>query len=130
MGKVMIDTSVLIELLEKEPLERLEKLATSYEFYISGIVVFEFLVGIYRTGKIKLKELLEEFFVIIPVTYDIITKAAQIEADLMKVGKMLEPRDTIIAATAIVLGIPLWTKNMQDFSRLKKYGLTLAKIEK
>lgn len=67
---------------------------------------------------------------IIPVTYEIITKVAQIEADLMKIGKMLEPRDVIIAATAIVLGMPLWTENVKDFSRLKKYGLTLAKIEK
>lgn len=125
MGKIMIDTNILIKLLEKVPLDKLEELVAQYDVYISGIVAFEFLVGVYRTGKIELKELLEKYFAIVPLTYDIIVKSAEIEAELMKQGKMLEPRDILIGATAIVLGIPLWTENIEDFKRLERYGLKL-----
>ncbi|RLE73770.1 MAG: type II toxin-antitoxin system VapC family toxin [Thermoprotei archaeon] len=121
----MIDTNILIKLLEKVPLDKLEELVAQYDVYISGIVAFEFLVGVYRTGKIELKELLEKYFAIVPLTYDIIVKSAEIEAELMKQGKMLEPRDILIGATAIVLGIPLWTENIEDFKRLERYGLKL-----
>jgi len=125
VGKIMIDTNILIKLLEKVPLDKLEELVAQYDVYISGIVAFEFLVGVYRTGKIELKELLEKYFAIVPLTYDIIVKSAEIEAELMKQGKMLEPRDILIGATAIVLGIPLWTENIEDFKRLERYGLKL-----
>ena len=46
----------------------------------------------------------------------------------MKQGKMLEPRDILIGATAIVLGIPLWTENIEDFKRLERYGLKLKEL--
>lgn len=128
MGKIMIDTNILIKLLEKVPLDKLEELVAQYDVYISGIVAFEFLVGVYRTGKIELKELLEKYFAIVPLTYDIIVKSAEIEAELMKQGKMLEPRDILIGATAIVLGIPLWTENIEDFKRLERYGLKLKEL--
>lgn len=128
MGKIMIDTNILIKLLEKVPLDKLEELVAQYDVYISGIVAFEFLVGVYRTGKTELKELLEKYFAIVPLTYDIIVKSAEIEAELMKQGKMLEPRDILIGATAIVLGIPLWTENIEDFKRLERYGLKLKEL--
>jgi len=128
VGKIMIDTNILIKLLEKVPLDKLEELVAQYDVYISGIVAFEFLVGVYRTGKTELKELLEKYFAIVPLTYDIIVKSAEIEAELMKQGKMLEPRDILIGATAIVLGIPLWTENIEDFKRLERYGLKLKEL--
>ncbi len=127
MGKIMIDTNILIRLLEKEPLSRLEELLLKFDFYISTVVAFEFLVGVYRTGKMRLKRILEENFMIVPITYEITEKAAEIEAELMRVGKIMEPRDILIGATAIVLGIPLWTENLKDFKPLEKYGLKILK---
>ena len=129
MGKIMIDTDILIMILEKASLKTLEGLLEKYELYISGIVAFEFLVGVYRTNKKILKELLEKYFTIVPITYEIIVKAAEIEADLMRSGQMIDPRDALIGATAIIHEIPLWTNNVKDFKRLEKYGLKLVKIE-
>ena len=123
----MIDTNILIRLLEKEPLSRLEELSLNFDFYISTVVAFEFLVGVYRTGKMRLKHILEENFMIVPITYEITEKAAEIESELMRVGKIIEPRDILIGATAIVLGIPLWTENLKDFKHLEKYGLKILK---
>ena len=116
-------------ILEKASLKTLEGLLEKYELYISGIVAFEFLVGVYRTNKKILKELLEKYFTIVPITYEIIVKAAEIEADLMRSGQMIDPRDALIGATAIIYEIPLWTNNVKDFKRLEKYGLKLVKIE-
>ncbi|MHA1609515.1 MAG: type II toxin-antitoxin system VapC family toxin [Candidatus Njordarchaeales archaeon] len=129
MGEIMIDTDILIMILEKASLKTLEGLLEKYELYISGIVAFEFLVGVYRTNKKILKELLEKYFTIVPITYEIIVKAAEIEADLMRSGQMIDPRDALIGATAIIHEIPLWTNNVKDFKRLEKYGLKLVKIE-
>ena len=125
MGKVMIDTNVLIYLIEKAPVEKLVELYRNYELYVCGIVAFEFLVGVYRTNRLKLKEILEKYFFVVPITYDIIVKASEIEAKLIERGMMLDPRDVLIAATAIVHNMPLWTYNIKDFKRLEKFGLTI-----
>ena len=123
----MINTNILIRLLEKEPLNRLEELALKFDFYISAIGAFEFLVGVFRTGKMQLKRFLQENFIVVPITYEITEKAAEIEADLMRTGRIIEPRDVIIGATAIALRIPLWTENLKDFKPLEKYGLKIVK---
>ncbi|MHA1665175.1 MAG: type II toxin-antitoxin system VapC family toxin [Candidatus Njordarchaeales archaeon] len=125
MGKIMIDTDVLIDLLEKKPISILRNLSMKYDFYVSGIVAFEFLTGIYKTKKLKLKKILENNFNIVPISYEIIDLAAEIEAGLMEQGKMLDPRDLLIGATAIFMNIPLRTNNIKDFKRLEKYGLKL-----
>jgi len=125
----MIDTCVLIYLLEKAPIEKLVELYRNNELYVPTVVAFEFLVGVYRTGKLRLKRILEKYFTIIPITYDIIVEASKIEAELMKKGIMLEPRDTIIGATAIVHGTPLWTYNLEDFKRLEEFGLKVEQPE-
>jgi len=121
----MIDTNVLIYLIEKAPVEKLVELYRNYELYVCGIVAFEFLVGVYRTNRLKLKEILEKYFFVVPITYDIIVKASEIEAKLIERGMMLDPRDVLIAATAIVHNMPLWTYNIKDFKRLEKFGLTI-----
>ena len=125
MGKVMIDTNVLIYLIEKAPVEKLVELYRNYELYVCGVVAFEFLVGVYRTNRLKLKDILEKYFFVVPITYDIIVKASEIEAKLIERGMMLDPRDVLIAATAIVHNMPLWTYNIKDFKRLEKFGLTI-----
>ena len=121
----MIDTNVLIYLIEKAPVEKLVELYRNYELYVCGIVAFEFLVGVYRTNRLKLKDILEKYFFVVPITYDIIVRASEIEAKLIERGMMLDPRDVLIAATAIVHNMPLWTYNIKDFKRLEAFGLTI-----
>jgi len=122
----MIDTSVLIYLLEKAPIEKLVELYRNNDLYVPAIVAFEFLVGVFRTRKLKLKDLLEQYFTIVPITYDIIVRASEIEAKLMERGAMLDPRDLLIGATAIVHEMPLWTYNLKNFKRLEKFGLRIT----
>ena len=92
MGEVHLDTSILIDLLEKEPIEKLVKLTRSYELKISSIVYFEFMVGAYRLKRRELKELVTKFVEVLPVTVEVADKAAEIEAELMRKGTPLDPR--------------------------------------
>ena len=83
MGKILLDTDILIYILEKADKSFLEKIIGEYDLYISVITYFEFLVGAYRTNKLFLKDLLESNFFIIPITEEIADKAAKMQACLL-----------------------------------------------
>ena len=90
------------------------------------IVYFEFMTGAYRCNRVYYGAILREFLKVIPLTIEIAEKAAEIEAELMKNGCPLDPRNILIAATAIVEKRPLWTRNVRHFKGLKNYGLKLV----
>jgi len=46
---------------------------------------------------------------------------------LKRSGELIEDADLLIAATAIVKGYTLWTKNLKHFERLEKFGLKLLR---
>lgn len=126
MDEIIIDTDVLIDLLEKESKDRLFTLITRYTLCIPVIVYFEFMTGAYRCNRIYYGAILKKFLKVIPLTIEIAEKAAEIEAKLMEDGCPLDPRDVLIAATAIVEKKPLWTRNIRHFKRLKNHGLKLV----
>ena len=78
MGKIHLDTNVLIELLQKTPIEKLLATALDNELKISPIVFFEFMVGVYRINRHDLKSLLLKHFVLTSLTPEIADKAASI----------------------------------------------------
>ena len=57
-------------------------------------------------------------FDIIPYTYQISRKAAEIDATLMKQGEVISFPDAGIAATALTFGMKLVTKD-EHFRRIK-----------
>ena len=123
MVEVHLDTSVLIDLLEKEPLSKIVELAVRYDLKISAVVYFEFMIGAYRVNRSDLRGLVNEYFDVLPVTREVADKAAYIESELMERGELLEARDVIIAATAITRNAMLLTKNKKHYQRLTRYGL-------
>jgi predicted nucleic acid-binding protein len=125
MGKIHLDTNVLIELLQKTPVEKLLATALDNELKISPIVFFEFMVGVYRINRHDLKPLLLKHFILTTLTPEIADKAASIEAELMDKGTPLDPRDIIIGVAAIVDNASLWTRNTKHYNRLTEYGLTI-----
>ena len=123
MGEIHLDTDVLIDLIERYDLEYIERLMVRHELKISSIVYYEFCIGVYRVGKIYLKNIIENYLEIIPFSGDIADKAAEIQAQLMREGKPMDHRDIIIGVTAIMNNAELWTKNLKHFERLREYGL-------
>ncbi|HDD63762.1 MAG TPA: type II toxin-antitoxin system VapC family toxin [Thermoprotei archaeon] len=125
MVEVHLDTDVLIDLIERKPLNEIISLMERYDFKISAVVFFEFMVGVYRTGRTYLKPLILNYIEVLPITREIADKSAEIEAELMKRGEPIDARDLMIASTAIVREAMLWTNNLKHFQRLKSYGLKL-----
>ena len=123
MGEINLDTNILIDLIERKPIDKIIALASKYDLKISIIVYFEFMVGAYKIKKSQLKNIILKYIEPIPITIEIADLAAKVEAKLIDEGMMLDPRDILIASTAIIRNARLWTKNKSHFERLKSFGL-------
>jgi len=127
MGEIHLDTDILIDLLEKYGKQFIIDLLSRYDLKVSSIVYYEFCIGVYRTGREYLKKLVDKYFKIIPFSREVADKTAEIQAELMDKGMLMDHRDIIIGVTAIVSDAQLWTKNIKHFKRLEEYGLKIFK---
>jgi tRNA(fMet)-specific endonuclease VapC len=59
-----------------------------------------------------------QHFEIIQYSYDIAKIAASVDAELARKGVVISMADTIIAATAIHLGLRVVTRNKEHFERI------------
>ncbi|RLE58925.1 MAG: type II toxin-antitoxin system VapC family toxin [Thermoprotei archaeon] len=127
--KILVDTDVLIEAFERRNEAILGKLF-NYNIYVSYVSLYEYLYGFKYIGKdvVKEKDMLEKVVNIVYPSQDVILKTLEIDVDLSRKGEKIPQADIIIAATAIVLGMPLYTMDLTHFSRLKRYGLKLVTI--
>lgn len=103
-------------------LNRLEQLAPGENPMLSSLVVFELSYGAQkgRWRKANLA-LLEEFlldFVIAPFDEPAAHRAGTVRGELESAGTPIGPLDTLIAAHALNLDIPLVTHNVREFSRV------------
>lgn len=55
---------------------------------------------------------------VLPLTDDVIVRAADIYADLHQQGQLISDADILIAATALVHGLNLVTENVAHFRRI------------
>jgi len=124
MNKVLIDSNIIIGSIKGR--FSFSKLETNQSF-ASEITRLEVL------GYHKIKSFEEEYILkflqnidITPISKEIIDRAIQIrKTKSMSIG------DAIIAATALVKGLPLLTANSKDFQHLEELELIeLAKIKK
>ena len=119
MPGILIDTDKLIDIekgVEELPIE---------DCYISIITVYEFIRG--RADFLRAKSLLEELAGIIDLDNKVIVKATEIWRKLRKKGQIIDDRDLLIGATAIVYDLYLYTGNIKHFERLKRFGLKFYK---
>jgi len=125
--KVVVDTSVIIEIFEEGNKDLLFKIA-SYDAYISYVSLYEYLWGYRYIGRdyVDEKKVLEGFFKVVYPTQEILLKALEIDVDLTKRGERIPQADIFIGATAIVLKARLVTRDVRHFPKMEKYGLKIA----
>ncbi|OYT28871.1 MAG: VapC toxin family PIN domain ribonuclease [Thermofilum sp. ex4484_82] len=125
--KILVDTDILIEMLEKGKEELLRKLV-NYELYTSYVSFYEYLWGYCYLGRdiSKEKEIVEKIIDVIYPSQEILLKAMEIDVNLARKGEKISQADIIIAATALVTDMPLFTRNIKHFKRLEEYGLKLT----
>ena len=122
--KIVVDTSVVIGILERNNKTLLLKIA-QYDAYISYVTLYEYLYGYCYLGKdyFKEKNVVEKLFQVVYPTQELLLKAMEIDVDLSKKGEKVPQTDIVIATTAILLKAPLLTKDLRHFQQMEKYGL-------
>lgn len=131
MSKIaLIDNNLYVyHYLGYKPIVELftQLLKNEVDIVMSNIVAMEFLsydkvefdheIKARRYGYIELSELVD-------VDFEIAEKAAELRRlGKIETGKSLKAGDALIAATAIVKNMILFSNNDKDFLRLKKWGL-------
>ena len=122
---VLLDTDTLSEIMRarNESVRRraAEYLATHRRFTFSIITRYEILRGLRAKGaerQIAAFEARCRESDVLPLTDAVVTRAADIYADLYRGGRLISDADILIAATALESGLTLVTNNASHFSRV------------
>jgi len=122
--KTLLDTDVLSGLMRKTPLPLARAriyLADHRQLTISLVTRFEILRGLKAKRASTQLAAFASFCTnneVLPITDQIIVRAADIYADLHIRGQLIPDADILIAATAIENGLVMATNNLNDFGRI------------
>ena len=130
----LLDTDILSGLFKKNPniLARAsEYLRVHRHLNISHITKYEILKGLKAKKATKQIKLFNRFctaHIVLPITDDVIIKAADIYASLKEHGTLISDADILVAAITIVNNLVLVTNNTNHFSRIRGLKLDNWKI--
>lgn len=102
-------------------------LAEHNHFSISVITRYEILRGLTVKGASKQLPVFEEFCVrneVVPISDDVVLRAADIYADLYRRGELIGDADILIAASAMVRKCGIATNNEGHFRRIAGLQIT------
>jgi tRNA(fMet)-specific endonuclease VapC len=128
--QVLIDTDILSLLMRRNPAVVANAglyLAEHKRFSISVITRYEILRGLTVKGAGKQATVFEDFCAqneVVPISDDVVLRAAEIYADLYKRGELIGDADILIAASALVRGYGLATNNEAHFRRIAGLQIT------
>ncbi len=130
MKKILFDSTIIIDFIRNtaDTISLIDHYLNHYhEMTFSAITKYEILRG-YEVIKAERKK--AEFIAfcddheILPITDEIINKAAIIYGDLHRKGQLIGDADVLIGATAITNQLPILTHNIKHFKVID--GLVLA----
>ena len=119
----LLDTTFLIDILKGKP-ETTAILHGQDPLLTTQINMYEIITGLFFKNLppskiLQVRELFEDVRVL-PLDERAIVKAAEICAELMKKGEMIEDCDCLIAGIALSNGVSaIVTKNIKHFERIK-----------
>ena len=121
----LLDTDTLSEIIKAHNPQVLQQavqyLQAHQQFTFSIITRYEILRGLQAkqaTRQIRLFEERCQASEILPITDEIILRAADIYGNLHRQGQLISDADILIASTALVHGITLVTENVSHFQRI------------
>ena len=119
----MLDTNIVSHIMrypELPPALRLTEFVPG-EVIISSVVLAELLFGVTKAGSTRLKNQVEFVLELVNVVpFDAVASStyATVRTNLERLGSPIGPLDTLIAAHAVSLELPLATANIREFSRV------------
>jgi tRNA(fMet)-specific endonuclease VapC len=123
--QLVLDTDILSLLMRKNSsvlAKAKEYLSEHDRFTISIITRYEILRGLKAKGAQQQASRFEDFCAknsVLPITDDVVLRAADIYADLYKRGGFIGDADILIAASALANGLAIVTNNGEHFRRVK-----------
>lgn len=126
VGEVVLDTDILSAIMRQNPVvipKAREYLAEHGQFMFSIITRFEILRGLKAKGASKQVIAFDKFCtnnIILPLTDEIVVKAADIYGDLRGRGVLIGDADILIAASALVRGLAVVKNNEDHFQRIRE----------
>jgi len=132
----LLDTDILSELFKGHTLVKTraaEYIREHNRLTISYITRYEILKGLKAKKAQKQIDAFNKFCIhntVLPITDDVIVKAADIYASLKEQGELISDADILVAAIAITNNLVLITNNTEHFSRVKDLQLDNWKIQK
>ena len=133
MLKVILDTDILSEYLKGYD-QNVAAHARDYalhftQFTFTSVTAYEIVFGLEIKGAVsqvqKALAWIQKNEQLVPTEADYLT-AARIKAAAGRQGKIVELPDSLIAAVASRLGLPLVTGNTADFQAIQGTGLALT----
>lgn len=121
---VVLDTDILSAIMRQKPAvvsTAQAYLREHYQFHFSIITQYEILRGLKAKGATQQIATFENFCsqnTILSLSEEVISKAAEVYADLRKRGELIGDADILIAATAIVNKLGIVTNNEKHFQRI------------
>jgi len=124
MADLLVDTDILIDVARglDEAVAHLQAWEAEREIGISAITYMELLVGCRNKREQRAVERFVERFEVIPVS-TLITEQAIELLRRYRLSHGLLIADALIAATAIMKGIPLVSKNQRDYRFIEELTL-------
>ncbi len=127
--KYLLDTNICIFVIRQKPLVVVEKFKqfVADELAVSSVTLAELRYGADKSSHIGKNHAALDLFLAPLAIVDFDSQAAEhygaVRADLERRGLPIGPLDTMIAAHALRLGLPLVTNNTSEFARVS--GLLL-----
>lgn len=124
MTQVVLDTDILSAIMKKNPVvipKARSYLAEHGQFTLSILTRYEILRGLKAKGAAKQAIAFDRFCatnVVLPLTDEVVVKAAEIYAELRGRGALIGDADILIAASALVHGLGVLTNNEDHFRRI------------
>jgi len=126
----LLDTVTLSEVIKGRDPEVLrqarEYLSIHGRFQFSIITRYEILRGLKAKDAFRQIERFEDRCresVVLPLSDEVVVRAAEIYGFLHQRGTLIEDADILIASTALVLGVALVTENASHFSRIPELAV-------
>ena len=118
---IVLDTDVVIDFFAgiSPEAEGVLNLISQEEAALTSISVFELYAGIERKRRLTQIEKFIRDLAVLPLDVIEAALAGQIYTQLKSKGQLIGTHDILIAAICLANGLPLYTKNVTHFSKIK-----------
>ncbi len=118
---IILDTDVVIDFFTGifPEAEGVLKLISQEEAALTAISVFELYAGVERKRRLDQIETFIRDLTILPLDVIEAALAGKIFTQLKSKGQLIGNHDILIAAVCLTNGLPLYTKNVIHFSKIK-----------